>query len=249
MRNLNLLFNKLYFQDIMYDEKEDKITAGSVADNNDLLFSSKFKSYKKDEEHDFIPCPIKDAKKIRLKTTYPGLLAGVGYPHDAMNNDDAIKMGFSFDYTSGQPYIPGSTFKGVLRSAFRNQPKAVCEIMNAVLKDRTFTTDNVARLEDELFEDGDIFLDAVVTKGDANGRLVGGDFITPHPDVIKNPGPIIHMLRILPGVTFEFRFVSRAKTTSELTAEEKTTLYKALLMIFGIGAKTNLGYGKLVEPQ
>lgn len=53
-----------------------------------------------------------------LETTYPGLLLGTGYTHFAKADNDAFKIGFFFDHTTGMPIIPGSSLKGVLRSVF-----------------------------------------------------------------------------------------------------------------------------------
>jgi len=50
-------------------------------------------------------------------TTYPGLLIGTGYPHGSGVMGE-FKIGFFFDYTTGLPVIPGSSVKGLLRSAF-----------------------------------------------------------------------------------------------------------------------------------
>lgn len=52
-----------------------------------------------------------------LKTIYPGLVTGVGLPHETSEGSTFI-LGFCFDYTTGLPIIPGSTVKGVLRSVF-----------------------------------------------------------------------------------------------------------------------------------
>ena len=46
----------------------------------------------------------------------------------------------------------------------------------------------------------------------------------------------------MPDVRFEFRF---KLTDGLLTASEKECLFKELLMLFGIGAKTHTGYGVL----
>jgi len=54
---------------------------------------------------------------FELTTTYPGLLCGVGYNHGISSEAD-YKVGFYFDHTTGLPVIPGSSVKGVLRSAF-----------------------------------------------------------------------------------------------------------------------------------
>jgi CRISPR-associated protein Cmr6 len=51
-------------------------------------------------------------------TTYPGLIIGTGYTHEYKASDDAFKIGFFFDHSSGIPIIPGSSVKGLLRSVF-----------------------------------------------------------------------------------------------------------------------------------
>lgn len=57
-------------------------------------------------------------QSFRLETVYPGLLIGLGNSHN-LALEGAVKCGFSFDYTTGLPYLPGSSLKGVLRSYFR----------------------------------------------------------------------------------------------------------------------------------
>lgn len=52
-----------------------------------------------------------------LTTIYPGLICGIGYEHE-LGFENEFKLGFAFDHTSGLPYIPGSSVKGTLRSAF-----------------------------------------------------------------------------------------------------------------------------------
>ena len=55
--------------------------------------------------------------RFSLKTVYPGLLIGSGYTHET-NNEAEFKLGFYFDHSTGLPCIPGSSVKGMLRSAF-----------------------------------------------------------------------------------------------------------------------------------
>lgn len=54
---------------------------------------------------------------LQLVVQNPGLLPGVGYPHEVGGTGE-FKLGFSFDHTSGLPVLPGSSVKGVLRSVF-----------------------------------------------------------------------------------------------------------------------------------
>lgn len=179
-------------------------------------------------------------QSFRLKTTYPGLTAGLGYAHGVSSNDDS-KLGFSFDYVTGQPYLPGSTVKGVLRSCFAYPDLARDAFQLPQL--------DVPALESAIFDGGsDVFLDAVVARGDLNKNIMGEDYITPHSDPIKSPVPI-KLLKVLPGVVFEFRFLltdTKLKDTT-VTAQQKSKAFRSLLMVSGIGAKTNVGYGGLQE--
>lgn len=82
---------------------------------------SEFIFYK---DHD----PTKNNYNIHLKTIYPGLVCGIGYEHE-LGFENEFKLGFSFDHTTGLPYIPGSSVKGTLRSAFKHKgyPKSILE--------------------------------------------------------------------------------------------------------------------------
>jgi len=66
-----------------------------------------------------IPALISNSDfKFPVVTTYPGLVIGTGYTHELKDDEDAFKIGFFFDHTSGMPIIPGSSVKGLLRSVF-----------------------------------------------------------------------------------------------------------------------------------
>lgn len=65
---------------------------------------------------------LPDFHAFQLVTTYPGLLIGMGNPHDA-KLDAAVKLGFSFDYVTGLPYLPGSSLKGICVPAFRGSTR------------------------------------------------------------------------------------------------------------------------------
>lgn len=112
----------------------------------------------------------------------------------------------------------------------------------------------------------DVFFDAVIT--DAPKRFLGLDYITPHKP-LKNPIPI-KFFKILPNVTFSFSFKlydtvlykEKAYTPNGLkqtgfevegenvkviTAKKKIAIFKQILLDFGVGAKTNVGYGQFSE--
>lgn len=115
----------------------------------------------------------------------------------------------------------------------------------------------------------DIFHDGILS-GPENQTFLGNDFITPHnkagkngiPAELRNPIPI-QFLKILPGIQFTFQFCLPEKqyfreaktqqlverTEYLLTREQKIKLFKAILLDMGIGAKTNVGYGQLCDPN
>lgn len=228
MKNLNLIFNKLYYDKLGVDQK---VFDKSLEDYNKVIFGTTF-----DHDRDYIPLPF-EVDTFNLKVLYPGLLIGTGNPHGTHKSTNDINMGFSFDYVTGQPYIPGSSVKGVLRSHFKERTEAVQELISAV----TGKADvNISELEKEIFDNSDVFYDAVLFDGDRYGLVMGRDYITPHSSPVKNPVPI-SIIKVLPDVRFQFRF--SLTDGKYLTAKEKKAVFKELLILFGAGAKTNTGYG------
>ena len=236
MRNLNLLYNKEYYQKL-----------GSKGFQNDVIhLNDELEDARFDYPADYVQPPFEDCQCFILKVVYPGLLIGTGNPHgagDIGDCDEDVNLGFSFDYVTGQPYIPGSSVKGVLRSHFKYHTEAVTEI----LKENGFANINrdvVKVLEKAIFDNADIFFDAVILKGDAQDKMLGFDYITPHSSVTKNPIPI-RIIKVLPYVLFEFRFRISDKEINgiKFSAGKIKWLFRELILLFGAGAKTNVGYG------
>ena len=208
IKNLHLLFHKLYFRDMGIVEGKYKSTANGMEEAHKVLFGTKHYS------QDTVPCPFGDGEcskscnpgniscpygvfRVELYTTYPGLLAGLGYPHEGYEEDAAIDTGFSFDYTTGQPYLPGSSVKGVLRSVFTKKPEAIVQICNGLFSAETgykpLQNEQVAELLHNIFEEGDVFFDAVVVE--SRNAMLDGDTVTPHGrDVTQNPIPVQYVL-------------------------------------------------------
>ena len=184
-----------------------------------------------------------------------------------ISGNEEIKVGFSFDYTTGQPYIPASSVKGVLRSYF-NEPKPKNSKQDEILKDYfrerkqavsdiikektkiEFSSEEIELLGNDIFDNNDVFLDAVVYWGDTYGHILSTDYITPHESPVKNPVPI-KILKINPGVQLEFRFLLNEHTVNRNTVSKEMlkTIFTELLSLFGVGAKTNVGYGILIESD
>lgn len=238
--NLNLIFNKTY-----YNKIGTRDFKGDIDKKNKEIFNTKFCA------GDYLILDEQIAPyRFLMKTTYPGLMIGTGYTHGSgiEGANDDINVGFSLDYVSGQPYIPSSSVKGVLRSAFKHE-----DFIKGILgKDNL----DVSKLEKNIFGDKadktegeDQFFDAVIRYSDRNDkRILGDDYITPHNNIIKNPIPIL-MMKVLPDVVFEFRFKLSDIEIGEITitAEDKKYLFTKILSVLGVGAKTNVGYGNLIE--
>jgi CRISPR-associated protein Cmr6 len=213
-----------------------------------------------------------DGKWIHLncKTTYPGLTCGLGYPVTPSTEND-VKLGFSFDYTTGQPMIPGSSVRGLLRSYFKD-----IEYIESILKghytDEEWNAMNldIGKLELAIFEgedyqtgkkigkyDRDVFGDVFVNVSKDKGTsfdVMGDDYITPHHknkneifDLLQEPTPL-RFIKIRSGVVLRFSF--RLNTTfvqdgTGVDAKIKKEVFTEILTVFGIGAKTNVGYGQI----
>lgn len=174
---------------------------------------------------------IQNAQTFDLITIYPGLLVGSGYNHPKLkDNTDDFQLGFFFDHITGLPIISGSSIKGMLRSVFK-QTEFMQEVYDKAL-------------DESVFEDNEtIFYDAFIvsTKDDKN-KIFGSDYITSHfsneiDGEFKSPNPI-KFLKVLPEVTFRFQFSC---------STEYRELFKSILLDFGVGAKTNVGYGQFEE--
>ena len=123
VNNINLIFNKLYYEQLA--PGNSKQFEEDVKKKNEMIFLQKFK------DSDFSACQELEEhfgecfRKFRLKTDYPGLLIGTGNPHGSGAVASDIKCGFSFSYVTGQPYLPSSGVKGILRSSFADRRPAV----------------------------------------------------------------------------------------------------------------------------
>lgn len=193
--------------------------------------------------------PGKRYQHFTLRTVYPGLLMGTGYAHEMSAKGD-LALGFSFDYATGVPYLPGSSIKGVLRSAFAH-PECIRDLCPTLSDD-----ESVAELSKQIFgsseqgEDGaDVFLDAVV--GAEGGKLLALDAITPHRQSamkeLGEPNPIT-FLKVQSNVDIRFHFLLTDAYIGgkRIAAAQKRELFVKLIKLFGVGAKTNVGYGTLI---
>ncbi len=185
-----------------------------------------------------------------LQTQYPGLLAGTGYCHQGGIQGE-VCAGLSLDYVTGSPYLPGSSVKGALRAAFEHEGY-IRELLQDDSADVLALECNIFghRREKETGSAGcsqDVFLDAYPVQYDTNG-LLDLENITPHHVSenweLSDPIPLT-FLKIRPDVVFRFRFL--LADSMGLVAEEKLALFRKILLDLGIGAKTNVGFGRFTD--
>ena len=192
---------------------------------------------------------LPSAHAVELEVLYPGLITGVGIQHEA-SVEGELKLGLHFDYTYGFPVVYGSSVKGMLKSYFE-------EVYSGSYDARKLSLDIFEGIgpdgNPKSIYDRDIFYDAVIVRPDADDRVLTIDSLAPHggtghDDPFANPVPI-SFAKIAPGVTIRFRFdLKDSKDASGavvLSAEAKLNLFIEMLTTFGVGAKTNVGYGQL----
>lgn len=259
--NISWLFYKNYFDGINWSDLKATTNVATLKEKNAKIIQSQL--YKIDN-----PLAL---HTFEMQVEYPGLVTGVGINHEA-NLEGEFKLGLHFNYTYGMPVIYGSSVKGLLKSAFPNKndkedvrndkSKYIGKLLRKELK-----LGEVEKLCDWIFEGKesgkpisiygrDIFFDTVVIRSNKKERILESDSITPHKkqgmsyeeSMLRNPIPITFM-KIASGVTMEFRFDLKSCNIGnvEISADDKKRLFKAILLDFGIGAKTNVGYGQFSE--
>lgn len=223
--NIGWLFYKDYFKDLNYSKLDDSKNEDIINKKVNNIINQKFTMQKSKDLGN---------TKFELSIIYPGLLIGSGNTHELPDIKGQAILGFHFDYTSGLPEITGSSIKGILRSAFNNE-KYIKEILD---KDDTL---NIKKLESEIFDNNDIFFDAIIIKSGKNNKILEDDFITPHKEATKNPIPL-RFIKVLPEVTFEFQFLLQ---DGIIKKEQKLNLFKQIILDFGLGDKNKCRIWKI----
>jgi CRISPR-associated protein Cmr6 len=270
-KNIGLLFNRHYFNHIDFREyptatdEEKRIKKRVDGENTTKLISKNDSLFKAELDEYIIPVINFGVQTFKLKTIYPGLFSGSGYPHESAIEGE-LKLGFYFDFTSGLPCLPGSSVKGVLSQAFDHHEyiRDILEELGRGERKPEFEAEFKAEfsnlnldsippnLKTIIFGDQksnesiykrDLFFDAFPVS--AETALLGSDYITPHhPNLLKSPIPLQFMI-VLPEVEFEFRF--KLVASGGLSATLKKELFRQILLDQGIGAKTNVGYGQFEQ--
>ena len=250
-KNMHYIYNVEYFDGLKLlaidkagneEEQQHRVEA-----KNELLYDFSFADVSMFQALEHMP----EYQEFALYTQYPGLLVGTGTPHQ-ISAAGSAKQGFSFDFVTGVPYIPGSTLKGVLRSVFPGAKKKYSNeyeklIRGLLGKGESF---DVKKLTEDIFDGKDIFLGAYPTATDGDNKYLAMDYITSHKEKFKNPNPV-SILKVKPNVNFRFAFLLKDSVIDGevVTASEKLELFRQLILLGGIGAKTNVGYGVFGEEK
>ncbi len=192
-------------------------------------------------------------QQFKAEVLYPGIVTGVGLDHDVAVTD-GYNLGMHFDYTYGMPIVYGSSVKGVLKTYFKDfflkhypdRESDVESLMKLIFEGKNPEYDEKKDTPKYIsIYERDVFFDAVIVDS-YKGHFLEDDFITPHPDPLKNPTPI-KMLKIAPGCKIEFRFKLNDSMINKhnYDVDSKLKIFKDILTTVGIGAKTNVGYGQL----
>lgn len=265
-KNMNYIYYSEYFDDLEPSSTaHQKLELPEIDDRN-----KKIRSFKYDNSAESLKS-VKELKnlpgytEISATVLYPGLLIGTGMPHDLKGVEGAIYNGFSLDPVSGLPFIPGSSLKGMLRSCFPDKESHVKysekreEYIRNIIRKKCYKENvDVNELRQNIFDNNDVFIGAFPVTDKSSKELLDTDFITPHTadwyskydpmKRYKNPVPIT-ILKVRGGVEFTFAFILHDMIDESgnlvLGADNKKILFENLLRDFGIGAKTDVGFGKL----
>lgn len=258
--NLGLLYTRRYFEDIsakMVDDPKGKKADIYYKEHNENLIAQSKRSISQTNDPSMTNRVANC--QFELTTCYPGLITGIGICHSSGQINEA-KLGLSFDHTTGLPFIPGSSVKGLLRSIFpgsrKKNEKERCDFIRERME-KEVSDEDIKKLCVQIFgsdnkdkdfhiQGNDFFFDAFPVSS-KNG-LLELDYITPHTGgVFSEPTPI-QFMRIMSEVTFRFSFnltSIKLTETTKIEPTDKEKLFKAILTTVGIGAKTNVGYGQL----
>ena len=183
-KNMSYIFNYEYFDELVLMGSSSK----SIEDKNSEILRFEFME----------KTPVTEWRQlegfeiIELFTLYPGMLMGLGNIHE-IKMEGAIKCGFNFDYTTGTPFIPGSSLKGMLRSYFpkTNSDEELIEYIKSLLPEKEKSEENeldVIDFRDKLFVGDTIYLGAYPAI-DKPMSLISMEYITKH-NGFKNPNPV-----------------------------------------------------------
>ena len=267
MRNLHKLYYKDYFKDITFSLDKEKVEShGNLVDMiKESIVGQDFQTYDYLEKEKLYDDRDDNGAlkfmKCELQVQYPGLITGIGIRHEASVKGE-FKLGMHFDYTTGLPVIYGSSVKGVLRAYFKDKYEKEGVDVDALIadifdgKDYSDRNTELENRKSKPMYDRDVFFDAIIVKPNKKGKILDSDALASHGgdkhnDPFAEPKPIA-FVKIASGVTLRFRFRLRDTKDGDkvvMTGGDKLKIFRNILTSFGIGAKTNVGFGQLIEVK
>ena len=259
MNNLHKVYYHDYYDNINFrlEKSNDKFTLKSSGECLDIVRRSKVDNgfRVQDSLEDCCNC------RFECEVMYPGLITGVGIMHQAGVTGE-FKLGMHFDYTTGLPVIYASSVKGVLRAYFKDKYEKEGVDVDALIadifdgKDYSDRNTELENRKSKPMYDRDVFFDAIIVKPNKKGKILDSDALASHggdkhDDPFAEPKPIA-FVKIASGVTLRFRFILRVTKDGDeviMSGGDKLKIFQDILTTFGIGAKTNVGYGQLTEVK
>lgn len=182
--------------------------------------------------------------KGKLRSIMEKLIEDPNVDDSTKEDPDKIKKITLSDYLQMKDSSEGTLSK-----------KQICELVDIIFegvswaeKDGEIQYSEGEPIKKEIpMGDRDVFYGGIVVP--KNGKaFLKQDFLAPHPSKIQSPN-VLKFLAIAPDTEIEFFFSlkdSKLKSGEEnttITAEQKAEMFFNLLKDFGVGAKTNVGYG------
>lgn len=170
-------------------------------------------------------------------------VTGIGLPHPVEN-------GFTWHHTLGVPYLPASSIKGMMRAWARDWKELDCSkgsdiarLLGTVAKEGQETEAGALIVFDALpVGDIELYLEVLtphIGQWRLNGSNPPADWISPVP---------VPFLAVKEGAKFQFAFGLRKGGTKEYINAAFTLLSEALDWI-GAGAKTSVGFGRMLDKD
>ncbi len=243
-RNLSLYWDKYAF--ILYPEKSDGLTQGVLKDIKTQEDQLKAHLNLLEQRRKAVVEEMKDAIVFDFTMRLNGrLLVGSGSP-------SVLEVGMTFSRNYGVPIIPGSALKGAFSNYIKEEPEKVqmAEHLKFI-----FGQGDPAK-EDDNTRGALVFLDAIPQGTVSFGLDIVNNHFQPYymeegnpPNDWYNPVPVTYL--VVSNATFRFTalynsMMTMSKENFMVLRDRIEKSFVEMLTLYGIGAKTNYGYGRFV---
>ncbi|MEJ5258333.1 MAG: type III-B CRISPR module RAMP protein Cmr6 [Fervidobacterium sp.] len=248
MENSRNIANKgLYWNKLVYKDKQSLVLSSS--ENKARLVSDILYILQKQQNEKEVIEQLKQRRnevsskfsKVldKVYTIQTKLLVGSGLP-------SPIEVGMTFSRNYGIPIIPSTSIKGTFANYVQSE-----KIFDEETYKRLFGTDLTTKGEN--IRGTLIFLDAIPDTAVKYTVDIVNNHFQPYymetdnpPNDWYNPVPV----QFIAVENTSYRFTILIENDSKLTKEEKEKIkleFGKMLKLYGIGAKTNYGYGRFKD--